>query len=78
MHGLRRAVRRGLSNIRIQSLLTATVINLKRMAKAAQMLLRAVRLQYAALKRWMRIAHTHLRAKHITDPHTFAILPIAA
>jgi hypothetical protein len=31
-HGLRRAVRRGLSNVRIQAYLTAVVINLKRMA----------------------------------------------
>lgn len=31
-HGLRRAVRRGLSNIRIQAYLTAAVINLKRLA----------------------------------------------
>jgi len=31
-HGLRRAVRRGLSNVRIQAYLTAAVINLKRLA----------------------------------------------
>jgi transposase len=31
-HGLRRAVRRGLSNVRIQSFLTAAVMNLKRLA----------------------------------------------
>ena len=31
-HGLRRAARRGLSNVRIQSYLTAVVINLKRLA----------------------------------------------
>lgn len=31
-HGLRRAVRRGLSNVRIQAYLTAVVINLKRLA----------------------------------------------
>jgi transposase len=31
-HGLRRAVRRGLSNVRIQSYLTAAVMNLKRLA----------------------------------------------
>jgi transposase len=33
-HGLRRAVRRGLANMRIQAYLTATVINLKRLATA--------------------------------------------
>lgn len=33
-HGLARAIRRGLRNIRIQTLLTATAINLKRLAKA--------------------------------------------
>ncbi len=33
-HGLRRAVRRGLSNVAIQAYLTATVINLKRLAAA--------------------------------------------
>ena len=31
-HGLRRAVRRGLSNVVIQAYLTAAVINLKRLA----------------------------------------------
>jgi len=34
-HGLRRAARRGLSNLRIQAYLTAAVINLKRLAKLA-------------------------------------------
>ncbi len=34
-HGLRRAVRRGLSNVRIQAYLTAAVINLKRLAAHA-------------------------------------------
>jgi hypothetical protein len=34
LHGLARAVRRGIANIRIQALLTATAINLKRLAKA--------------------------------------------
>jgi len=34
-HGMRRAVRRGLSNMRIQCYLTAAVINLKRLAMAA-------------------------------------------
>jgi hypothetical protein len=34
-HGLRRAVRRGLSNVAIQVYLTAAVINLKRLAAAS-------------------------------------------
>jgi len=51
MHGLRRAVRRGLANMRVQSLLTATVINLKRMAKAAESLLRSNLTRYAVATR---------------------------
>jgi transposase len=39
-HGLGRAVRRGLENMRIQALLTATAINLKRLAAALLILLR--------------------------------------
>jgi transposase len=40
-HGLRRAVRRGLSNVRIQAYLTAAAINLKRLAlHVARLLLR--------------------------------------
>ena len=38
-HGLARAVRRGLGNVKIQAYLTAAVINLKRLAAA---LLRAL------------------------------------
>ena len=38
-HGLRRAVRRGLSNVRIQSYLTAAVMNLKRLAALLCLLL---------------------------------------
>jgi len=33
-HGLRRAVRRGIANMRIQAYLTAAAINLKRLAAA--------------------------------------------
>ena len=33
-HGLRRAVRRGMSNVAIQSYLTAAVMNLKRLGRA--------------------------------------------
>jgi len=41
-HGLRRAVRRGLSNMRIQSFLTAAAVNLKRLATAFLSLLAAL------------------------------------
>jgi len=44
-HGLRRAVRRGLSNVAIQVYLTAAVINLKRLATfktQISLLLRAI------------------------------------
>lgn len=61
MHGLRRAVRRGLKNMRIQSLLTATVINLKRMAKAAESLLRAILTRYAAVTRFDSPPHQQNR-----------------
>ena len=37
-HGLRRAVRRGLSNVAIQAYLTAAVINLKRLAASVGLL----------------------------------------
>jgi len=37
-HGLRRAVRRGLSNVAIQAYLTAAVINLKRLARSVGLL----------------------------------------
>jgi hypothetical protein len=39
-HGLARAVRRGLENMRIQSFLTAAAINLKRLAAALLALIR--------------------------------------
>ena len=41
-HGLARAVRRGLQNMRIQAFLTAAAINLKRLATALVLLLLAV------------------------------------
>ena len=43
-HGLRRAVRRGLSNVAIQAYLTAAVINLKRLAAHAGLLFSGFRL----------------------------------
>jgi transposase len=42
LHGLHRAVRRGLTNMKIQALMTAIAINLKRMAKALFILLVSV------------------------------------
>lgn len=39
LHGLNRAIRRGLTNMKIQALMTAIAINLKRMAKAMLVLL---------------------------------------
>src|SRR3954468_2787064 len=41
-HGLARAVRRGLQNMRIQAFLTAAAVNLKRLAVAIFALVRAV------------------------------------
>jgi len=41
-HGLRRAARRGLANVQIQAYLTAAVMNLKRLARAAAALLRHI------------------------------------
>jgi hypothetical protein len=40
-HGLARAVRRGIENMRIQSFLTAAAINLKRLAAALHAMMRA-------------------------------------
>ena len=51
-HGLRRAVRRGLSNMRIQAYLTAAVLNLKRLA------MHAARVSWAFLSSyWGRHLH---------------------
>jgi transposase len=44
-HGLARAVRRGLPNMKIQAYLTATAVNLKRLATALSTVLLLVRLQ---------------------------------
>jgi transposase len=48
-HGLARAVRRGLDNMRIQALLTAAAINLKRLAAALIVLLEWIRPWQSAL-----------------------------
>ena len=44
LHGLRRAVRRGLANMTIQSYLTAAVINLKRLVAFAGLFITEIRL----------------------------------
>jgi transposase len=54
-HGLRRAVRRGLSNVRIQSYLTAAVMNLKRLAALLFALIR----RYRTRDRCLRVTQTH-------------------
>ena len=54
-HGLARAVRRGLANIRIQAYLTATAVNLKRLAAAVAARLFALWRACAALRRRMRV-----------------------
>ena len=51
-HGLRRAVRRGLSNVAIQAYLTAAVINLKRLA--AVVILFFMQLFFYFWKLWNR------------------------
>ncbi len=54
-HGLARAVRRGLANIRIQAYLTAAAVNLKRLAAAVAARLFALWRACAALRRRMRV-----------------------
>ncbi len=54
-HGLARAVRRGLDNVRIQSYLTATAVNLKRLAAAFAARLFALWRACAARRRRMRV-----------------------
>jgi Transposase DDE domain len=48
-HGLARAVRRGLSNMRIRAYLTAAAVDLKRLAAAVLAVLRLVRLRVGVL-----------------------------
>lgn len=50
LHGLHRAIRRGLANIRIQALLTATAINLKGLAKALAVAVRDLFAMLTALR----------------------------
>jgi IS5 family transposase len=42
LHGLDRAIRRGIENMKIQALLTAAAMNLKKLANAALFIVRAI------------------------------------
>lgn len=50
LHGLDRAIRRGLANMKIQSLLTAIAMNLKKLAGAALLMLLAIAKPAAVLR----------------------------
>ena len=54
-HGLARAVRRGMENMRIQAYLTATAVNLKRLAAAVAARIFALWRACAARRRRMRV-----------------------
>ena len=60
-HGLARAVRRGLENMKIQSYLTAAAINLKRLAAALLARLRALWTARVARIRRLRAHRAHPR-----------------
>ena len=66
-HGLGRAVRRGLDNMKIQAYLTAAAINLKRLAAAALAVLRAIRLAGYAVQGLLRARHA-LAVRHGLAP----------
>ena len=58
-HGLARAVRRGLDNMKIQSYLTAAAINLKRLSAALAARLFALWRAWAAREEPLRVHHGH-------------------
>ena len=60
-HGLARAVRRGLENMKIQSYLTAAAINLKRLSAALAARLFALWTSRVARKRRLRAHRAHPR-----------------
>ena len=60
-HGLGRAVRRGLDNVKIQSCLTATAINLKRLAAALVVRLCALWMACVAWNRRLKAHDAHKR-----------------
>jgi len=63
-HGLGRAVRRGLDNMKIQAYLTAAAINLKRLAAAFLVILRAV---CTARRAWQDTLRVHSTRALQTD-----------
>jgi len=60
-HGLGRAVRRGLDNMKIQSYLTAAAINLKRLAAALVVRLCVLSMACAAWNRCLKAHDAHKR-----------------
>ena len=62
-HGLGRAVRRGLDNMKIQAYLTAAAVNLKRLAAAVLAVLWAIRVARSAVQRSLRARHA-LAVRH--------------
>jgi transposase len=76
-HGLRRAWRRGISKMRIQSLLIAAVINLKRLAAVfmsektpINMIIRAFRAIWSILRQYIR------RFSHSPDPSGITLIKL--
>ena len=62
-HGLGRAVRRGLDNMKIQAYLTAAAVNLKRLAAAVLAVLWAIRVARSAVQGSLRARHA-LAVRH--------------
>ena len=71
-HGLRRAVRRGLSNVAIQAYLTAAVINLKRLAAALGLFFTQLYLYLCRFWTLMRI--NFAKVKIIADFDNYFVL----
>ena len=65
-HGLGRAVRRGLDNMKIQSYLTAAAVNLKRLAAALVVGLCALWMACVAWKRSLKAPRMPTNAKTAT------------
>jgi IS5 family transposase len=72
-HGLARAIRRGLQNMTIQALLTATTINLKRLAQAiraqAMRLIRTPHEPHLPSQRTQKILRTTRNDRFFNRPH---------
>ena len=69
-HGLGRAVRRGLDNMKIQAYLTAAAINLKRLAAALVALLWTIQTARADGKRRLRAHRSHTLRAGLRDAAT--------